>query len=81
MEVRHMITLENGAKVVAADLTTKDGVQSGFVLAEWHGEFVTWRVGYYDGAWHSSWGHYWDRYDKALADYNERRQGTDGGER
>lgn len=56
-----MDTLNNGATVLR-----KIGT---FVLCEWRGEHVTWKV---DTEGNAYWGHYFQNYSDALNDFNLR---------
>lgn len=76
------ISLHNGAKVLAADVSlTEDSAYSG--IAGWgsvvavteNGEYVSWLVYSYDNLphWYAYSGNYFTSYQSALTDYNARR--------
>jgi len=74
-----MLNMSNGSVVLRADLTQHDpNLGDGYVLAEWHGQFVTWHVWKFDvdNSWSAEAGNYFDTLDPALADYHERRGHT-----
>lgn len=86
-----MIELQNGARVLAADVAAEqDGATAGYVLAIWGSgpagpEYVTWAVWRDANAdrpeYSATAGHYFgpeygaDRWGEAVASYNERRAG------
>lgn len=73
-----LIPLDNGATVLLADIACRiNGDAEGYVLASWGTDrYVTWHVakGPRDSRYSAYWGHYFESYESANADYDSRRE-------
>jgi hypothetical protein len=68
--------MENGATVLHATLDTDANQTTGYVLANYRDQYVTWFVGrnqWVNEPFAAYSGNYFNKYSDALANYKERR--------